>query len=321
MPLPFASEVESITTNKILPAVADNVYNKHPILRRLRAKKRSFTGGPFIQAPLYTSLPDSADVEYFSGASSHDLTISEKFNAARFTPKQIVGKVHLSRREILLNGTPQGVVQLVAARSKYIEAGLRRFLTQGYFSDGTAGTGAGSALQLLGILATLDTTNADYAGINSDLLSTWTPASNANGGTNRALTLDLMTSLMLAASDGDDKTTMITSDENVFREYHALVQPLERLTPDTAGKAGFSTFDGVYRGVPYIVDKSQPVNTMHFINEEHVWLQIHSQEDNNVVTEQFLEAQETMLKKIYSMLELVCDERRRQGILSDITAG
>lgn len=320
MALPFASEVESITNNKIMPQVGDNVYNKHPLLRWFRSNKRLFSGGPYIQVPIWTSLPTSSDVEYFSGSSTHDVTISEKTNAARFSPKQIVGKVHLSRREILLNGSPQGIVQLVASRSRYIEAGLRRVLTQGIFSDGTAGTGAGSNLQLTGILAALDTTATAYGSITSTDVSTWTPASNANGGTNRPLTLDLMTRLMLSASDGDDAVNLIVADEDVFREFHALLQPFERTAPGK-GESGFKTADGYYRGVPFLVDKASTANEMYFLNSNHFFLMVHRDEDMTVVTEQYLEKQHTMLKKIYSMCELVCDERRRLGILDDITAG
>lgn len=320
MAFPYAGQVEAVTNNHIIPKLTDQVYNNHAILKRFRDKAKFKSGGVQIQVPLTTAVPDASDVEYFDGFDSHDITPSDRINAANFVWKQIVGKVHVSRKQVLQNGSPEGVLQLVAAKTKYTEDAIRKFLTLGFFSDGTAATGALTTLQLTGTAATLSTSST-YGGIAVADLSTWAAQVDANSGTNRQLTLDLMTKLMVQSSDGMDKTTLIVSDEDVFREYHAIAQPHERLAPSEAGRLGFETADGIYRNVPIIVDKNTPGNEMHFYNEEHLYLCIHRQENMRVVQEQSLEKQNSLLIKIYSMLNLVCDSRRRQGLLDDITAG
>lgn len=132
-------------------------------------------------------------------------------------------------------------------------------------------TGIGSGNALCGLDYSLLTTGT-YAGqtVDGTLL-----ASNidANGGVDRALTVDLMSNMEgLIFSASGLRPDMIVTTPKVMNKYKALFEPLRRVQGDSAGKYDTSVSDGevFFMGIPVIRDKDCPAGCMYFINKSAV---------------------------------------------------
>jgi hypothetical protein len=82
-------------------------------------------------------------------------------------------------------------------------------------------------------------------------------------------------------------------------------------------KLGFS-YTLEINGVPLIVDSHAVASTMYFINEEHLYMVAHPEENMRIEEFDKLEGFNGIMNKIFFMGNLVCEARRLQGMLSDI---
>ncbi len=315
------NQIDAITTNKFLRKLTDNVYFKHQFLRRLTrpGQLRLKDGGVKIQVPIISSKPGSGG--YFEGFDTLNITPTDDITAATFDWKQLVEPIHISRKEMLQNSGDSQKLSLVASKMEVAENQIRRNLTLGLFSDGTAATGALTTKQITGLQATLNQTSATtYGGISEDDLSDWVGVSKGASGVNRPLTLNLLQQTWQAASDGAEKTTVLTMRGNIYDQLWALYQPHQRLQSDKEMAAlGFKNIP-VFNGAPIIIDENMKANTIYLLNEDFLFLCVHRQENLRIETINGLETSNSMLKKIFWMGELVTSQRRRQAELADIEA-
>jgi len=310
-------QITALGNNVILPKVEDNVFNNHPFLKRLMKNAKFKDGGNKIQVPVFSAQGDGSDSEYFDGFDSLDVTPTDRISAALYEWKQLVAKVHISRKEILQNSGPTGIVSILTSKAEFAETEAQRLLTLGLYSDGTAGTGASTTKQLTGLQAALSTTST-YGGIAVADMADWVAQVAGNSGTNRDVTLDLMQRSYQAGKDGSRKPTIITMNSGVFNNVWSLIQPYERLMPGQ-GSVGFEDADAAFNKTPIIVDLDMESNAIYFINEDRFGLCIHRQENGRKVVHGDLEKQNSQLFKTYWMLNLVTSERRRLAKLDDLT--
>jgi hypothetical protein len=105
-------------------------------------------------------------------------------------------------------------------------------------------------------------------GIDPATNAWWKPSVLANGGTNRALSEQLMRQAMDFAELEGGKTSIITASYGVRAAYEALLQSLKRFTNPTELEGGHKalTFDDQ----PIIVDRYHESNQMNFIDLEQI---------------------------------------------------
>jgi len=314
-------QLEAITHSKIIPVLANNVFNKHPFLARLSrpGKKKLLDGGTQIELPIVSSV--STNGAYFSGFDQIDITPSENMTKAVVAWKQLVEPISISRSQFLQNSGDSGKLQLVASKAEIAEYAYQRRLTQGLYSDGTAATGAATTLQLTGTRAVLSTSST-YASIAVADLADWVAQVKGNSGTNRALTLNLLQDAYQSASDGDEQPTVMVMKGNIYSQLWALYQPYQRLevgNDPTMEKLGF---EGIkkFNSAVILVDENMVANQIHILNENFFFLAVHKDEDMRIEKVSSLEKQNAMLTKIFFMGNVICNQRRRQALLSDIEA-
>lgn len=309
-------QLEAITTNKIVPKVVDNAFDKHLALARFKSKQKKIDGGLKIQTPIIVDTAGDETFEYFEGADTHDISFDDSQSAITLDWKQGVGKVRLRRDEILKNAGDSGKVRLAVAKAKIAEKSFQRGMTLGLFSDGTAGTGAGTTKQLTGLRAILKSSGL-YAGVNSSDVSSWAAQVKANGGTNRDLTLTLWQIAQQSGTDGGERPSVAFMRNAVLNVLWSLLQPHQRLFDSKMKDLGFENIP-VFNGLTIVQDENMEANSIYMINEDFCYLAVHPEENMRVVKESSLETSNTSLTKMYWMGNLICDQRRRQVKLTDL---
>lgn len=304
-------QLSAIATNAIEKTLTDNVYSATPILKRFSDKSKKVGGGLQIQVPVVSSTPTGGGS--YSDLDPLAIAKSDNIAAAVYDWKQYFEPVRVSRLDLAKTSGDAGKLDLIASKIKIAEHNLAENLSVGIFSDGTGNTGK----DITGFAAMLSATAA-YGGIAVADMPKWAAQVLANGAVNRAVSLALLQQLDGACSDGKDAPSLFVSRQNVYNEVYNLFTAFQRIESEEMGKLGFKSL--MVNGKPLVVDSHAAANAVTALNEEYVHMFIHK--DNNMRKESHssLETTDSMLTKVFWMGNIGCSQRRRQGILKDITA-
>jgi len=310
------TQLTAITEKLYIPRLIDGVYESSAILMRMM-KSEHFklkTGGTKLVAPVISSKPGSGG--YYSDLDELDTSPTDNLTAAEFDWKQIYESIRIARSDILKNSGDAQKLSLIESKMTIAETNIRENLSIGLYSDGTAATGALTTKQLTGFAALLSTSST-YGGIAVADMAEWIATVKNNSGTNRALSLNLMQQTDNAARYKGAKPTMITCDKDVQDQAWALYQPHQRIFNSGMAKLGFEDVLE-FNGKPIIVDEHASANQMLFIDEKNTYLCAHRDENMRVETLERLETSNSMLSRIFCMLNMVGHSRRSNGLLDDI---
>lgn len=183
--------------------------------------------------------------------------------------------------------------------------------------------------EITGFANIVDSSSVLY-NINPTVEPEWTAEVDANGGTGRALTEQLMVTMSDRIRTRGGKTTVIFQSLGVRRAYWNLLSQLRTIVNETKFEGGFSglsftTDDGE---IPVVADVDAPLGTQWFMNEDA--LTFYRDEDWH-----WLDRDGSMFKQVrdsngvydawYAHLverhELGTDRRNTHGKISDILEG
>lgn len=139
-------------------------------------------------------------------------------------------------------------------------------------TDCFAGT---AAPQIIGLDTALDTTTS-YGGVAPGTYSEWVGNVSANGGSARALTMDLLAQAENQAfiASGMEPDFLITTP-GVHAKYENLFEAARRTIND--GQAPVPSYQGsagrlYWRGKPVIRDRRAPTSTLYMVNSDEIEL-------------------------------------------------
>lgn len=93
-------------------------------------------------------------------------------------------------------------------------------------------------------------------------------STDSNGGTLRDVTLDLIQAQITAVEANGGKTNLIISDHALRDAYAALVVADKRYVNTMKLDGGFMALE--YNGIPWVADADCPINTVFFIDTDHL---------------------------------------------------
>jgi len=309
------NQITAITEKKFLSQLADNIFNSNAVLARLyRPEKLSLKdGGTKIVAPIINTKAGLGGS--FDDLDELNTSRSDNITAAEFDWKQYYEPIRISRKEMLQNNGDAAKLSLIASKMKVAEKSFRDNLGTGMFSDGTGN----DSKDITGFQAMISSSStyggiavADFAGWIAQIKQGSTP------GTDEALTLARMQQAYGAASEDNDTPTMITCKQDVYDQLWSLYQPHQRLISEEMSDLGFENIL-TFNGVPVIVDSHMKAGSMYFINEDYAFLCVHREENMRKETIERLETSNSMLMRVFWMGNLVCNNRRFQAELDDIS--
>ncbi len=313
------TQITALTERTFLNKVADGVFRSKAVLARLNRPgfKQLKDGGHEILCPIINSKPGDPAAKYYDEYDTLDNDPTDDTTAAVFQWKQIYEPIRIGRKSMLINSGDAAKLSLIATKMQIAEKNIRDILSSGIFSDGTALTGALSTKQLTGIRAAISTTST-YGGIAVSDFAEWIAVSKTGSGVNRAASLPLLQTLEGSITEGDDRPTAFYMTQSVYDEFWSLYQPHQRIESTEMAKLGFS---GVlqFNGKPMIVDSHMRANYVYGVNENYLFLAVHKDEDMRKETIERMETSNSMLMRLFWMGNVVCNNRRFQGELGDIS--
>lgn len=253
------SELASLTIESRSPTIADNFSVSTALLFRLREKGKIkfWTGGTTILQHL--AYQENGTFTRFSGYDTVDISPSDVFTSANFSPKQASVAVTISKLEELQNSGKEQMFDLLEERIANAEQTLIQNIGLDMYSDGT-----GSGSKQIGGLSHLipsDPTTGTVGGIDRATWTFWRPslvdASVGIGGgavtTSSTTIQSLMTYAVLNQTRNNESPDLMIGDNTYYSYYLASLQGNQRFTNAKLAEGGFEnvrfmgcdvTFDG-----------------------------------------------------------------------------
>lgn len=312
----------SITRGKVLPKIVDQIGKDQPLLGRLFASNKLWNGGTDLGIPV--KYRHNSQGGSYSGL---DLLSTVKENTrtrAVYNIKQMYQPIVLSNIDLAMNAGDERVVSLMETEMDEAKESLKdKFCTQLY-SDGT---GNGSK-DITGLFAAVDdaTNVSTYAGIDRSTYTWWKANYTASVG---SLLLSDLATMFDSCKSGQKSPTIIVTTETLWSAYEALLQPQVRMT---AQANGYVTGDGgmkalSFRAAPMISDEYCTSGQMFFLNENtlNFYYMKHPEfptDSNGFAVSKMRPPtnQDGQVGYIFSYVNLVCDEPRKNGRLVGVTA-
>ncbi len=311
----------SITREKVLPKIVDQIGKDHPLLGRLWDAAKLWTGGTSIQVPV--KYRHNAQGGSYAGLDVLDTSQEKTRTRAKWNVKQIYQPIVLSNIELAQNGGEKIADLMDTEMEEAKESLTDKFCTQ-LFGDGT---GNGSK-DLTGLVAAIDDgTNVDTYGDIARSTHSWFRANyTANVG---SLMLSDLATMFDSCKSGQDTPTIIVTTETVWSAYEALLQPQVRFQSEASG---YNSGDGgmkalSFRGVPVISDEYCDSGYVYFVNEKYLKLYYmrhpkHPTDGKGFIVTPLREPvnQDGQVGFIFWYGNLINTQPRRSGVLRGVTA-
>ena len=191
------------------------------------------------------------------------------------------------------------------------------------------GTGAGG-VELTGLKAIIDNSTTSYAGLDPtdttifplDAVTNtrfWTPNVDTNSGTNREMTHELIAKMLNKVRRGNERSEDITVYMNNDL-WSTLELVLEGQHPKESKLASIG-FDAIeWHQATFLRDEMCPANKMYFVNLNHMWFQIRPSQDFKFKGWEKAANQDVISAIVQSDLQIVCNDRHRQGLIDDVAS-
>lgn len=190
--------LSSLTRDKFLPVLVDNIFNSNVITFKLLKNAEKLDGGTKIITPL--EYGKNGAQGFYSGYDVLNTTPSDPITAAEWNWKQAYATISISGEDELKNAGDSQVLSLLKAKMRNAEKSLKDMFGNSVFnSDETVpGYGTPATGEITGLIgAKFDASASADGEIPADVVS---------GGTNKALVKDTIISIDrdLGGIDSDD---------------------------------------------------------------------------------------------------------------------
>lgn len=314
------TELVSTTFRNHRKEIKDNVSKNNALVARMM-KKGNYNkedGGLTIVTPL--DYANNSTYQRYTDWDVLNISQSDVITAAEFQWRQIAINVVASGRELRINSGESRIINLAKARVKNAIRTFKNNFSGDVYSDGTL------ANQINGLQALVsDAGTGTVGGIDSGQWPFWqsavqsaaAPLQGGGGVTPSATTIEgqLMLPLWLNQVRGDDKPDLIVSSNDYYSFFESSQISLKRYVDEEMANAGFGGLK--YKNATVVFDGGSgiPAAHMYFLNTEYLMLNVHQDADLEIMPEMRPYNQDGEVIPILWMGNLVCSNRRLQGVM------
>ena len=277
----FSSFVTSVTQDKYIPKVVDNVLNGNVLTMRFLSNPRPWGSGHLLRVPI--KYQSSSAGGSYSGFDSFSTSQQNTRTWATFDPKQNYFSVVLSGIQRAVNKGDAAVLDLLATEMSSVSDDMADGLGDQMYSDGSGN----SYKDIQGLAAIINdgSDTATYGGLSRSTYTTWLSDEDSD---TEAITLADLRASYDAATHGTDHPTIIVTTPAIWTtfegllsatiNYHSQVQGYPKMTrfgikrdagTGQTGDVGFDTL--FFRGIPFVADEKCTSGLVWLINEKHLW--------------------------------------------------
>ena len=314
------NRLTSITREKVLPSIVDQISEESPTLGRFLKKAELISGGTVIQQPV--KYRQNSQGGYYSGLELLDTAQETTRTRAQWDWKQFHKPIVINNIERAENQGDAGIVNIMTAEMEDAKEGMRDQMSQALFGDGTGNDGKA----MDGLLAAVDdgTNVATYGNIDRSVYTWW--QANYTGSIG-ILVLGDMATMYDSCEHGGKRPDVIITTRDIWSDYEALLVDQIRYT---AGENGAVLNGGasklVFRTTPIEKDDYCPTGKMFFLNMgtfKYVYLKHpdYPTDKNGFAMRDLREPdnQDGNIGFIFSYHNVVCIEPRANGQLNGIS--
>lgn len=273
--------ITSVTQDKFIPKVIDNVLSGNVLAMRLLTNARTWNGGHQIVQPV--NLSSYTQLGSYSGFDTFSTTQQNTRQKATFDPSQVYCSISISGIQQAVNKGESAVIDVIAAEMEQRANDLKDEMGTQLYSDGTGN----SAKDIVGLQAAVDdaTSITTYGGLSRSTYTNWKATRTAQSG---SLALSDLSADFDAAQIGDDAPSLIVTTPAVFTLYEALLTPTVRhnlsfnaparltaggVQAPQAGQAAGQGFTALFfRGRPVVADEKCTAQNIYTLNEKHLFV-------------------------------------------------
>ena len=313
------TELVATTWRNHAKDVKDNVSRNNALYHRITSKGqvRKEDGGLTIAQPLDYNA--NGTYQRYSGYDVLNIQQSDVITAAEYQWRQIALNVVASGLELRTNSGSNAIVKLAKARIKNAMRTFKNNFSYDMYADGTLPNQIGGLQALVA-----DAGTGTIGGIDSSAWTFWqnavqSAAAPIQGGgaiTVSATTIEsgIMLPLWLNQVRGDDKPDIIVASNDWFAFFEASQVSLKRYTNTETADAGFTSL--TYKTADVIFDGGSgiPNAHMYFLNSDYLELVVHKDADLSVQEDMKPYNQDAVVIPVLWMGNMVCSNRRLQGV-------
>lgn len=323
MASPNLSELVTTTLRNRTKKLADNVSENVALLKRLneRGNVMPFDGGRTIIQEL--DYGENGTYTRYAGYQVLNITPQDVLTAAEFDIKQVAVSVSMSGLEQIQNSGRERVIDWLSARVTNAERSMMNGLSGDIYSNGTADGG----LQIGGLqLLVADTpTSGTVGGIDRATWTFWQNVSydaTTDGGApvSSANIQQYMNKVYNQLVRNTDAPDLIIADNNYFSAYEESLQAIQRITGETSGRLGFTSYR--YKNADVILDGgiggSCPTNHMYFLNTKYIHFRPYSGRNMEVLgDDRYSVNQDAFVRIVGWAGNMTLSGGKFQGVLKD----
>jgi len=310
------TELVTTTFRKHRKEIKDNLSNRNALLKYINKRGNYITedGGLTIATPL--DYQANGTYQRYSDWDALNIAASDVISSAEYQWRQIAINVVASGRELKINSGDSKIINLAKSRMKNAIRTFNNNFSSDLYSSGSLSN------QINGLQAIVaDAGTGTVGGIDS---ATWTFWQNsvfdlsANSVTISATTIEgsAMLPLWLTLDRGpDDCPDLIVADNNYFAFFENSQVSLKRYASSDKANAGFATIKYKNADVMFDGNSGIPANHMYFLNTEYLKLVVHKDADLTELPEQRPVNQDGVVIPVLWMGNLVCSNRKQQGVI------
>lgn len=221
--------------------IADNVAWSNPILATMKQKGRIKTasgGSQIIEELSFAANPNGGA---YDGYDPLPMAPADVISASQWDWKQYAVPVVVSGREEMQNSGKEALLDLVESRLEVAESTMANLIETGLYGDGT-GYGGKALVGLAAIVEILATGSqtSTVGGISRTTWSFWRSYYATASTATSALLQAAMATAYGSLQRGSDAPDVIIMGSEMWAEYLASMQAIQRFTDPNKAKLGFA---------------------------------------------------------------------------------
>lgn len=274
---------------------------------------REEDGGTEIVEALMFNV--STAVGSYSGYDILDVSPQDTLTAASFEWKQVHVPVSIDGMTKFKNMGKTRIIDLVSAKIKQAELSIDYYMDQVLFGDGTAN--GGKDITGLGLAVEEGTAWSTYGNIDSNTYTQWRNQHIAAGGAFSSVGLTKMRTMYNNCSSGSKKPDLIVTTQTIFEAYEATVSNIYRSMDLKKADLGYQNL--MFKETPIIFDDNVTSQYMYFLNSEFLRLVYGKGKNMTLTPFQRPENQDAEVASMFIYLQMTCNHRRRQGLITTLS--
>lgn len=314
-------EFYTSTWNNRSSQTIDQIFLATPFSKRLKSMNRikfDGSGGRYLEVPL--SYAKNETITSLGKGDTISLNDTKFLTVAQYEWKYFAGNITRYFTDDAQNKGQQSIINLANAKIDNLRDSLADQLEIYMFGDGT-GNSSKDPAGIRAYVHTDPTVSTTVGNINQSTNSWWRNKTAASTGAASVYLLSDMRTLFNNCSTGQNSNepTLIVTDQTSYELYEDEVVEFKQIVNSMSGDPTMTSV--TFRGRPIIWSgQMSPSGAMYFLNENYLTLLIDP--DLNFQMTEWKNVANSLdrFAQIVVKMQLVCNRRASQGILTGIAA-